>query len=228
MTQTNTISIGKILWKILNNPLASALTYDEAAEFAIEAIRLIGAPVLYESKYATINIESHKGKMPLDVLYIEGVRDLETNSAYRDATDTFHGSDNNRELTELTYKVQKGIIFTSPEVGCIEVAYKGLMVDEAGYPLIVDNEKVKLAIEYYTLHRFLEPVWMMGKITDKAFNYISQERHFYMASAATNLQMPSVDKMESIMNGLNKLITNDTAHQTFFKNYGKKQVIKKY
>lgn len=228
MTHSDTISIGKILWKILNNPLASALTYDEAAEYSIEAIRLLGAPVLYEDKLHIIDIVEHKGKMPENILYINGVRHLETNDAFREATDTFHESDNNRELTELTYKIQRGAIFTSIPDGCIEIAYKGIMLDENGYPLIVDNEKVKLALEYYILHRYLEPLWMMGKITDKAFNYISQERHFYMASASTNLQMPSVDKMESLMNGLNKLITNDTAHQTFFKNYGKKQVIKKY
>lgn len=228
MRHSDTISIGKILWKILNNPLASALTYDEAAEYAVEAIRLLGAPVLYEDKLHVIDIVEHKGKMPANVLFINGVRHIETNSAFREATDTFHASSNNRSLSELTYTIQKGAIFTSISDGCIEVAFKGLMLDEDNYPLIVDNEKLKLALEYYILHRFLEPLWMMGKITDKAFSYITQERHFYMASASNNLQMPSVDKMESIMNGLNKLITDDTAHQTFFKNYGEKQVIKKY
>jgi len=228
MTQPNTVSIGKILWKILNNPLAANITYDDAAEYAIEALKLMGAPVLYETTIKEIDIIEYKGKLPNNMLYIEGVRDLESNSAYREATHTFHKSDNYNELTELTYTVTKGIIFTSKDKGCLEVAYKRLLTDENDYPLIVDNEKAKLALEYYILHRFLEPLWMMGKITDKAFSYVEQKRHFYMASASTNLQMPSVDKMASILNGLNRLIINDTAHATFFKNYGKQEIIKRH
>lgn len=228
MTQTNTISVGAILWSVMRNPLANDLGYDEAAEFATEAIRLIGCPVLFGDELAEVKIESHKGYLPTGILNIRAVRDIETNVAFREATDTFHASDNHRELTELTYTIKKGVITTSMEKGCIEISYEALMKDENGYPLIVDNAKLKLAIEYYILHRYLEPLFMMGKITDKAFNYIEQKRHFYMGSAATNLAMPSPDKMESIMNGVNRLIINSTAHANFFKNYGSKEQIKKF
>jgi hypothetical protein len=228
MTHTNTISVGTILWSVMRNPLANDLNYDEAAEFAIEAIRLIGAPVLYGDKLAEVKIENHKGHLPDDILSIRAVRDIESNTAFREATNTFHASENHREFTEFTYTAQKRVITTSMEEGCLEVSYQALLTDENGYPLIVDNAKLKLAIEYYILHRFLEPLFMMGKITDKAFNYVEQKRHFYMGSAATNLQMPSADKMESIMNGINRLITNETAHSTFFKNYGNKETIKKF
>lgn len=228
MNTSNTVSIGNILWKILNNKLASDLTYDEAAEFATEAIRLIGAPVLYDDKFYTVDIVDYKAKLPNDILYITGVRDLDKDLPFREATDIYHRSDNNRQFTEYTYQIKKGIIFTSLQEGCIEVAYKGLLTDENGYPLIVDNEKAKLAIEYYILHRYLEPLWMMGKITDKAFQYIEQKRHFYMAAANTNLQMPSMDKMEAIMNGINKIVRSTDSHARHFKNYGDKEYIKRY
>lgn len=228
MTHTNTISVGAILWSVMRNPLANDLNYDEAAEFAIEAIRLIGAPVLFGDKLAEVKIENHKGYLPADILSIRAVRNIENNAAFREATNTFHDSDNHRELTEYTYTIQQRVIKPSIENGCLEISYQALLTDENGYPLIVDNAKLKLAIEYYILHRFLEPLYMMGKITDKAFHYVEQKRHFYMGSAATNLQMPSPDKMESIMNGINRLITNETAHSTFFKNYGTKEIIKKY
>lgn len=83
-------------------------------------------------------------------------------------------------------------------------------------------------MEYYILSRYLEPLWMMGKITDKAFEYIQQKRYFYTPSAFTALQMPSVDKMETVMNGINRLIINTSAHQNFFKKFGEKEIIKKY
>ena len=228
MTQTNTISVGAILWSVMRNPLANDLNYEEAAEFAVEAIRLIGAPVLFGDELAEVKIENHKGYLPTNILSIRGVRSLADNAAMREATDIYHSSENHRELTEFTYTVKRGVITTSIENGCVEVSYHALMTDENGYPLIIDNAKLKLAIEYYILHRYLEPLYMMGKITDKAFMYVEQKRHFYMASAANNLQMPSPDKMESILNGLNRLIINSTAHANFFKNYGTKEQIKKY
>jgi hypothetical protein len=51
------------------------------------------------------------------------------------------------------------------------------------------RKKVQLGMEYYILSRYLEPIWLMGKITDKAFEYI-QQRYFYMPSAQTHLNMP--------------------------------------
>lgn len=228
MIQTNTISIGAILWKVLNNPLASNLTFDEAAEFATEAIRLVGAPVLFEDKPAEIKIVEHKGLIPTDIIYIKGVREPETGRTFREATDIYHQSDYQSELTELTYEIKKNIIFTSIRTGCIEMSYKALQTDEQGYPMVADHAKLKLALEYYILHRYLEPMYMMGKITDKAFHYVEQKRHFYMGSASNDLKMPSMDKMESIMNGVNRLLVNQNPHANGFKNYGKQEQFKKY
>ena len=129
---------------------------------------------------------------------------------------------------EFTYKLQNGIIFTSMEHGNIEISYEAIATDEDGYPLIPDNQKVELGMEYYIMSRYLEPLYLVGKITDKAFEYIQQKRYFYMPSAYTSLQMPSVDKMTTVMNGLNRLIINDTAHQNFFKKFGEKEVIRKF
>lgn len=229
MERTNTVSLGRIIWKILNNPLAANLTYDEAAEYATEAIGLLGIPVLYDKVHHEVKIEAHKGALPNDIVYIEKVRELETGKGMRVATDSFHASDNqDDQLRELTYETKSGVIFTSFAVGCVEIAYKRLPVDEEGYPLIMNEEKLKMALEYYILHRYLEPLWMMGKISDKAFNHVSQERHFYMASASSKLQMPSVDKMESLCNSINRLLINTNAHRDNFRLAGKKEQIKRY
>jgi hypothetical protein len=49
-----------------------------------------------------------------------------------------------------------------------------------------------------------------------------------MPSAFTSLQMPSLDKMETLMNSLNRLIINTTAHQNFFKKAGEKERFRKF
>ncbi len=222
-----TIGLGGILLKVMRHPYASDLTHDDAADYAIEALQLLGAPIVYDNDYHESEIIEHKGYLPKNIVYIEGIRDLSTGQGMREATDTFHSSDNQTELRELTYTIEKDVIFTSIPNGCVEIAYKKIKTGEDGYPLIVDEAKTKLAIEYYILSRYLEPLYDIGKITDRSFNRINQERHFYMAAASNKLKMPSPDKLESIVNSINRLITNNTAHQANFKLAGKKEIIKK-
>ena len=66
----------------------------------------------------------------------------------------------------------------------------------------------------------------MGKITDKVFQYYDQKKCWYMRAANTDLQMPTIDKMESMMNSINKLLINDKAHESFYKSFGAKEYIK--
>jgi hypothetical protein len=80
-------------------------------------------------------------------------------------------------------------------------------------------------MEYYILSRYLEPIWLMGKITDKMIRY-NKKRYFYMPSAQTHLNMPSADKMETLMNTLNRLIISTSSHANGFKNLGEKKLLK--
>ena len=241
MTNSQYKSLGSILWSVLKNPLCQELTYEEAAEYALECIKLLGAPVIYLNKLERLNLTSYKAELPCDLLYIEGVEyfDGGTNEpiAMREATNIYHldtdefsneNSQKNHNRNEFTYKIQNGIIFTSMSDGCVQIAYKAIATDEEGYPLIPDNQKVQLALEYYILSRYLEPLWMMGKITDKAFEYVQQKRYFYVPSAQMSLNMPGMDKMESMMNAVNRLIINTTAHQNKFKKLGEKERLRRY
>jgi hypothetical protein len=250
MINGNYKSLGTVLWKVLKNPLAAELTYEEAAEYALEFIRLLGAPTAYEKKLFTGNLQMHKMELPCDIIKMDGVRYLDSDEdgqkgnfiAMREATNAYHFDPNeysneqdtefdlrgNHRRSEFTYKIQRGILFASMRTGCVEIAYQGLSLDEDGYPLIPDNEKVLIGIEYYILSRYLEPLWMMGKITDKAFEYIQQKRYFYIPSAYNSMQMPNEDMMESVMNSINRLIINTTAHQNFYKKMGEKERIRKF
>lgn len=250
MKPINYVSLGRVLWKVLKNPLAAELTYDEAAEYSLEYIRLLGAPVTYVNKLQTMELQYHKAELPCDIYLIDGIRYLDVDEdgnlnqpiAMRESTNVYHydpqeynneGNTDfdlrgNHRRNEFTYSIQKGILFTSMREGSVEIAYKGIATDEDGYPLIPDNEKVLLGAEYYILSRYLEPMWLMGKITDKAFEYIQQKRYFYVPSAYTSLTMPSVDGMETLMNSLNRLVINTNAHKNFFKKMGEKESIRKF
>ena len=237
------ISLKTILWKVLNNPLAADLTIEGAAEFAVEAIRLIGAPLIFEDKVTDppLVIENYKAALPDNLLEIRGARiindltNLDYNAiALRYATDIYHTardcntSEEDSHPYEYTYTVQKGIIYTSIPEGHVQISYRGLSVDDDGYPLVPDNQKVIMALEYYILFRFLEPLWMIGKITDKAFSYIDTKKCFYMGGADTSMKLQGPDQLESIMNTINRMIVNNNAFKSFYKGTGEQERIKRY
>ena len=252
MVNGNMVSLGTVMWKVMKYPLCEEMTYEEAAEYAMEFLRLIGAPSAHENKLYSVDLVNYKAPIPCDILSIQGVRYLDSSDpetvhasrfiAMREATDIYHFDPNeheneqdtefnlrgNHRRSEFTYKLQNGVIFTSMRDGCIEMAYKGIATDEDGFPLIPDNEKVAIAMEYYILCRYLEPFYLMGKITDKAFEYIQQKRYFYMPSAFTALQMPNADLLESTMNGINRLILSTTMHEKFYKKLGEKERLRKF
>lgn len=240
MVNSNYKSLGSILWSVLKNPLVQEISYDDAAEYALECIKLLGAPVIYLEQVDEKVLTSYKTELPCNLLYINSIKYVNDNLeiAMREASDIFHMDSENLDVLEnnlhsitkkeYTYKIQNGILFTSEENGCVKISYKAIAVDEDGYPLIPDNQVVALAIEYYILSRYLEPLWLSGKIPDKAYNYILQKRYFYVPSAQNDCQLPTIDKMETIMNGINRLIVNTTAHKNSFKNYGEKEIIRRF
>lgn len=237
-----TKSLKSVLWKVFNNPLVADLAYEQAAEFAIEAIRLIGAPLAYETKVTKpIQVVDHKALGPINSIKTNGIRAMldpnatdEEKYALTYATDTFHqnaGCDGDCvELldSELTYTVQSNIITTSFKSGYIQISYERLAVDEDDFPLVPDDQDTLLAIEYYILFRYFEPLWIMGKITDKAFNYIDTKKCWYMGAANTSLTLEGPDHLEAVMNTINRLIVNTNAHKNFFKEAGKKEKFRRY
>ncbi len=249
-------------------PQAEGLNYEDAAEYAIDGLKLIGAPLTYVDMVTVppLQIVNHKAALPANIISIRGIRYLDGNGegvAMRRATDIYHqsipttgnvntsgsevlptsafnssntgvnvdittGSGTTNTAIEFTYTAQAGVIQTSIPDGTIEVAYQSLAVDCDDYPLIPDNIQVKECIRYYILFRYLEPLFMVGKITDKVFNYIDQKKCFYMGAANTSMQLQGTDHLESVMNAVNRLIINDKAFDNFYKKSGSKERIRRY
>ena len=258
-----TISLKQILWQVYKHPSADGLNYDDAAEYAISGLKLIGTPLMFVDKvsYPPIDLVNYKAALPDNIITIRGVK-LKNGGAgdiaLTRATDVYHASipchnsgpsfgdaysdlpstpydatNNgvNVDITnsnaggdgtasEFTYTASNGVVTTSVRDGQIEIAYSALACDDDGYPLVPDNEQVKLCLEYYILFRFLEPLWIAGKITDKAFNYVDTKKCFYMGAANTNMQLQGTDHLESVMNAVNRLIINDRAFDNFYKGAG--------
>lgn len=236
MMTGRTVSIGNILWKVLKQPIVQDLKYEDAAEYAIEYLRLIGASLAFEDKVERIKLNNYKGLLPVNLITLKGVEyaDCECNGgiAMRYASNIYHTdieNDRNCKNTteEYTYITQNNVITTSMKNGWVNISFSALATDEFGYPLIPDNESFKVALEYYIIHRTLEGLWSMGKITDKVFQYYEQKRHYYSAQATNSMTIKNMDQMETMFNAINRMIIDVNPQETFYKNFGVREVMKR-
>ena len=234
MMTGRTVSVGNILWKVLKQPIVQDLKYEDAAEYAIEYLRLIGAPLSFEDKVIRIKLSNYKGMLPPNLISLRGIAysDCECDGgiAMRYASDIYHTAITGCEPggQEYTYITQNNVVTTSMKDGWINISYSAIATDDFGYPLIPDNESFKVGLEYYIIHRTLEGLWSMGKITDKVFQYYEQKRHYYSAQVTNSMTIKNMDQMETMMNAVNRMIIDVNPQETFYKNFGVKEIIKKH
>lgn len=152
-------------------------------------------------------------------------------AAMRYASNTLHNSYNTSSGTEIskgqdyTYTINNGVIYTNFPEGCVEVFYMGLAVDEDGLPLIPNNVAVKLALENYVKYQHYMVLWELGKIRADVFQKAEQEYEWYMGKAKSDLNFPTIDRMESMGNSINRLIQDRTQHKKFFDKLGQQEYL---
>lgn len=242
----NYISIQEIMWKLLRNPLLKSLTIEDAATTAYSLIRLLKIPTTLNTVVVNRQVVDYKVRLPENMIQVMGVRRVDLVSPREGITkpislkygaNPYHSVDDKyvkgqhfrKDFNEHSYILQNCNIITSFEKGEIEVSYQEMAVDSDGYPLIPDNESFIKAVEYSIMEDFAEPLWMMGKMTDKAFQRIEQQRLWYVGQASSmTTKMINYDQMDMVMKGVNQLIVNTRPRETFFRDYGATEKIKRH
>lgn len=232
-------SINSILSRVLNSPLIEGITEAQVAGYVADCMKLIGAPMAYEDKVATITIENNRGELPCDLLYIQQTRKYNPVSgalqSMRYSSDTFHsayhevGSPDFSDLSnnyDNTYSLNNGVIYTSFKEGYLQQSYKGLKLDEDGLPMIPDNVKFELAIENYIKSQYYRIQWELGKISDKVLNKAEQEYQWYVGGANTTAQLMTIDQAETFRGAFTRILQNTTAAQKYFQDHGRQEYIK--
>lgn len=208
------ISIKVVLDNVLDHPLLKDVSLERAVNHAVNFIRIVGCPNLYAEKTEVIKIKDYRGVLPCDLDEIIQVRKYSgDHETIRYSTDTFHMSNSKVGSSDLTYKVQGGIIFTSIKEGDIEISYRAIPIDKDGYPLIPDNSMFLRALELYIKKQCFTVLFDLGKITPQVYNNVLQEYAWAVGQAQSDLVRPSIDQMIAITNMWNKLIpgvTRDT------------------
>lgn len=212
----NYISIRQILDDLLADDLMKGLSLERAVNYAVEFIRVVGMPPIFEHKVAKVDIKNYRGELPCDLYEIIQVKDPK-GFAYISAEGSFSNRNDCKHFPAFTYYTKGNVIFTSTKDIDLEVAYRAIKVDEDGFPLIPDNGSFARALELYIQKRYFTILFNSSKIPLNVLQNTQQEYAFYVGQAQSELIRPSIDQMESIKNMWNTLLPKIYKHADGFR-----------
>lgn len=224
------VNIRYILDRILQHPLMQDVTLEKAVAYTVDFMRIVGVPNMFMEKTEILEIKKYRAMLPCDYYQMIQVRKV-NGPTFRYSTDSFHLSEeckdpNHKYISELTYKIQGNVIYTSIEEGSIEIVYEAIATDEEGYPLLPDNSSFTRALSLYIKKEHFTILFDLGKIQPIVFNQVLQDYAWAVGDCQTEFNRLSLDKAESFYNSWRTLILRDNEHRHGFKNNGTKEYIK--
>ena len=222
-------NIRLILDKTLKHPLMQDLSFETVVDYTVDFMRIVGVPNMFLEKTVIIEVNNYRAMLPCDYYKVIQIR-KPGGPTFRYSSDSFHMSEykdfNNRPISDLTYKIQGNIIYTSIEKGEIEIAYKAIAVDDEGYPLLPDNSSFTRALGLYIKKEHFTVLFDTGKIDFRVLENTKKEYSWAVGDCQTEFNRLSLDEAESFYNSWRTLLLRDTEHRTGFINNGTKERIK--
>lgn len=218
-TYTN---IREILDNCLQNELLQDLTLEQVVGYTVKFIGIFNIPQMYEEKNTHIKIEDYRGVLPCDLISVKQVRDCGTKKALKTISSSFFSPNS----AERAFKTQNTTIFTTFKDGEVELVYFAFPVDEEGYPLILDNEKFKNALELYIKRDRFTKYFERGKIHQSVLQNTQQEYAWAAGQLQEELKTPSMSEWENISNAHNKLLLKTNEFVKGFETTGNREYLK--
>lgn len=212
---------------ILEHPLLKNVQLDRAVNYAVELIRIVGMPAIFQDKTEIIEVEDYRAKLPCDFYEITAVKSTD-GTCYRSTTDVFCPVKKDDREYDATYKIQNSVIILSRKHDCIEVSYKSMLLDEDGFPLIPDNQSFIKALEWYIKREVFTMLFDINRVSAQALTNAEQKYAWYVGQAQSDLVRPTIDQMESIANILTQRINRINEHASGFKYLGTREYTKKH
>lgn len=223
------ISIKQVIDEVLVHPLLKDVGIERGIAYAIQFMRKLGIPKIFEEKVAEVKIEEYRGFLPCDFIAMTQVKDKSTGAMYRYATDTFHYyHDNNIKphALDFTYKLQGNCIYTNLEDTEIIISYRAIKLDCDGFMMLPDNESFLSALKLYIKKECFAILFDEGKININVMQKADRDYAFAVGQAHNNLLIPSIDEMISLSNMLNQMIIKVSEPRKNFMNTGSPNNIK--
>lgn len=243
-------SIHRVLDDLLDHPMLSSLTVEQAVRHALRFISKHGYAKLYQDKLEDIDIHQYRGALPCDIISITQVKDLKTGVCLRSMTDNFPEGmqPNPRRMPckdpmnnmkplyipevehyheEPSFKTQGQIIYTSFPEGKIQIAYRALPTDEDGFPMIIDNETYLDALEGYIKMKVFEVKFDQQKIPAGIFQNAKQQYYTAARLLQSEFTLPSPSEMESISRLWNTMIPKMREFDNGFRDLGNREYLRR-
>lgn len=217
----NYTNIRVILDNCLQNELLQDLTLEQVVGYVIKFNGIFNIPQLYTQKTTTVHIKDYIGQLPEDLISIIQVRDTKNSIAIPELASSFYSSN-----CMKGFKTQGNCIFTSFSDGQIEISYRAIPVDDEGYPLILDNEKYKNALELYIKRDRFTKYFEQGKLHQNILQNTQQEYAWAAGQLSEELKTPSMSEWENISQEHNKLIQRFGKFRRGFSDLGVPEIYK--
>jgi hypothetical protein len=210
----NFISIRAIVDSLRDHPLLQDVSLERVVAYTVDFLRILGMNDIFEEKVETIKLQEHRAALPCDLHEIIQIRRKKDKRVYRPTTNNFHTADCGEDFT---YKRQGPVIFTSTKEGELEIAYKAMVVDGEGLPMVPDNSSVIRALELYIKKAVFTIQFDLGKVNNQVLQQTQADYAWAVAHAKNELITPTEDEMESLTNSLNNLVPKSRVASTGFR-----------
>ena len=192
------VSANVIIEEVFQNEgYAHELDWGDVISWIGKALGLINAPAIYLTKITGVDhltphvvCVDYRGDLPIDFVEIipEGVRDSTTKQIY-----TYSGNVN-PNYGGPTYVIKNRVIETSEETPTLELAYTAFMIDDDGFPMIPDVERVIEAVRSFVTFRADHRLWRQNKLSEKIYRDSEREWMWYVGSAQNALRIMNPER----------------------------------
>lgn len=188
------------------------INVSDVLEWIGDIYGLLAVPSMFRHKVTgadlltpNIDIEQYRGQLPIDYRKVlkGGIRDYSSKTVYRPNRGTFASalydlnSGPKYKNTDKVYTIRGGYIFVEDETATLEMCYEAFPIDERGYPLIPDEQKVLEYAMEYIAEKIAFNLLAENKISQYVYEKIDTRRVWRAGGAHTALIRPDPDTMET-------------------------------
>lgn len=128
-----------------------------------------------------------------------------------------------KEFEENSYTINGSSIDTSFPTGYVSLSFDSVKLDDEGFPMIPDFPSFKEAFKYYILKSFMEPEFLRGTVQRAVYQEVDTQYSWYIGQASSGFKMPSPDQMQSMINGLVRIIPRGNNSSDGWKSFNKRE-----
>ena len=233
MNNGKLVSIKQVADRLLQNPVMSDVTWEFIVSNAVECMRIVGTKPMFISATETIEIKNFRGELPINMMKLVSAMKVGPNalipmSSNEDTMAAHYGSFPSAPTGVYgdKYSLNNSKIFPTFETGKVVLVYDTIATDEECFPLIPDNPELLRAIRLYIRYQWFDILNDMDKISGQKLNKAETEYAYAVGQAQSNLQMPSEDEMETLVNSITQILPSRTQHADRFRFLGKQEFMK--